>query len=83
MTHPAKVIGSNTIAGIQSGIVFGYTALVEGMVGRIEKELGEKATVVATGGYAELIANETKVINTVNLDLTLIGLRLIYEMNKA
>jgi len=83
LTHPAKVIGSNTIAGIQSGIIYGYTALVEGMVARIEKELGGKAKVVATGGYAELIANETKVINTVNLDLTLIGLRLIYEMNKA
>lgn len=83
LTHPKRVIGSNTVAGIQSGIVFGYTALVEGMVARIRKELGEKALVVATGGYAELIANETKVIDELNLDLTLIGLRLIYLMNKA
>jgi type III pantothenate kinase len=52
------------------------------MVARIRDELGEKAMVVATGGYAELIANETAVIDKVNLDLTLIGLRLIYEMNR-
>jgi len=83
LTRPKHVIGTNTVAAIQSGIIFGYVSLVEGMLSRIEKELGEKATVVATGGYAELIANETKVINIVNLDLTLIGLRLIYEMNKA
>lgn len=83
LTRPKHVIGTNTVAAIQSGIIFGYVSLVEGMLSRIEKELGEKAKVVATGGYAELIANETKVINTVNLDLTLIGLRLIYELNKA
>ena len=83
LTRPKHVIGTNTIAAMQSGIIFGYVSLVEGMLARIEKELGEKPTVVATGGYAQLIANETKVINNVNLDLTLIGLRLIYEMNKA
>lgn len=83
LTHPERVIGSNTIASIQSGIVYGYTALVEGMIARIEKELGEKAKVIATGGYAELIANETKVIDLVNADVTLIGLRLIYEMNRT
>jgi len=52
-------------------------------VARIEQELGEKTTVVATGGYAELIAEETTVINEVNPDLTLIGLKLIYIMNKT
>lgn len=83
LVHPQQTIGSNTIAAMQSGIVFGYVALVEGMVARIRKELREKALVVATGGYAELIASETKVIDKVNLDLTLIGLRLIYLMNKA
>jgi len=83
LTRPKHVIGTNTVAAMQSGIIFGYVSLVEGMLARIEKELGEKPTVVATGGYAQLIANETKVINTVNLDLTLIGLRLIHEMNKA
>jgi len=83
LTHPKHVIGSNTVTAIQSGIVYGYASLVEGMLARIEKELGEKATVVATGGYAELIARETKAIDKVNLDLTLIGLRLIYELNQA
>jgi type III pantothenate kinase len=67
---------------MQSGIIFGYVGLVEGMVARIREELGEKAMVVATGGYAELIANETAVIDKVNPDLTLIGLRLIHDMNK-
>ncbi|MFC1933103.1 type III pantothenate kinase [Chloroflexota bacterium] len=80
---PEHAIGTSTIAAMQSGIVFGYVGLVEGIVARIQQELGEKATVVATGGYAELIAKETAVIDGVNLDLTLIGLRLIYQMNKV
>jgi type III pantothenate kinase len=83
LTHPKHVIGSNTVTAIQSGIVYGYASLVEGMLARIEKELGEKTTVVATGGYADLIAKETALIDKVNLDLTLIGLRLIYEMNQT
>ena len=82
LTRPKRVIGTNTVAAIQSGIIFGYVGLVEGMVGRIRDELGENAIVVATGGYAELIAKETPVIDEVNLDLTLLGLRLIHEMNK-
>jgi type III pantothenate kinase len=68
---------------MQSGIVFGYAGLIEGIVTRIQQEMGGKAKVVATGGYAELLARETPVIEVVNPDLTLIGLRLIYEMNKV
>ena len=83
LIHPNQAIGTNTIAAMQSGIVFGYVGLVEGIVARIQQELGEKAKVVATGGYAELIARETAVINEVNPDLTLVGLRLIYLMNKV
>ncbi len=83
LVHPQHAIGTNTIAAMQSGIVFGYVGLVEGIVARIQQELGEKARVVATGGYAELIAKETTVIDEVNPDLTLVGLRLIYLMNKA
>ncbi|MFC2041612.1 type III pantothenate kinase [Chloroflexota bacterium] len=83
LVRPRQVIGSNTVTAIQSGIVFGYVGLIEGIVARIEQELGGKATVVATGGYAELIAKETKAIKEVNLDLTLIGLRLIYLMNQV
>jgi type III pantothenate kinase len=83
LAHPRHVIGSNTVAAIQSGIIYGYASLVEGMLARIHEELGFKAKVVATGGYAGLIAKETGVIDVVNPDLTLIGLRLIYEMNKG
>jgi type III pantothenate kinase len=83
LAPPKHVIGSNTVAAMQSGIIYGYASLVEGMLSRIQKELGLKAKVVATGGYAGLIAKETKVIDVVNPDLTLIGLRLIYEMNKG
>jgi len=83
LSRPKHAIGTNTIAAIQSGIIFGYVGLIEGIVARIQQELGEKAKVVATGGYAELMAKETTVIDVINPDLTLIGLRLIYLMNKA
>ncbi len=83
LTHPKRAIGRNTVAAMQSGIVFGYAGLIEGIVARIKQELGGKAKVVATGGYAELLARETPAIEEVNPDLTLIGLRLIYEMNKT
>ncbi len=83
LTSPPKVIGTNTITAIQSGIIYGYVGLVEGIVSRLQKELGERAKVVATGGFAELIAKETKAIDSVNPNLTLVGLRLIYFMNRA
>ncbi|MFC2072668.1 type III pantothenate kinase [Chloroflexota bacterium] len=83
LVRPEHAIGTNTITAMQSGIVFGYVGLIEGIVARIKQELGEKATVVATGGYAELVARETAVIDRVNPNLTLIGLRLIYLMNKV
>ena len=83
LTRPEHAIGTSTITAIQSGLVFGYVGLIEGIVARIQQELGEKAKVVATGGYAELLAKETPVIEIVNPDLTLIGLRLVYLMNKA
>ena len=66
---------------MQSGIVFGYVALIEGIVARIQQELGERAKVVATGGFAEFLAKETAVFDVINPDLTLVGLRLIYLMN--
>ena len=82
LTHPQRAIGRNTIAAMQSGIVFGYVGLIEGIVGRIQREMDHNAKVVATGGFAELLAEETSVIEVVNPDLTLVGLRLIHEMNK-
>ena len=80
---PSRTIGTNTIDAMKSGIVFGYVGLVEGMVARIQRELGIRTKVIATGGYARLIAGETKIIDEVNPDLTLIGLRLIYRMNNS
>jgi len=68
---------------MQSGIVFGYVALVEGMLNRLQQELSEKAQVIATGGYAEVIAKQTKMIDIVDSHLTLIGLQLIHELNKG
>jgi type III pantothenate kinase len=82
LTAPNKVIGTNTIDAMKSGVVYGYVGLVESMVQRMQKEIGIKARVVATGGFSSLIARETKVIDEVNPDLTLIGLRLIYRMNR-
>ncbi|MCX5993522.1 MAG: type III pantothenate kinase, partial [Chloroflexi bacterium] len=82
LTIPKKAIGRNTVAAMQSGIVFGYIGLIEGLVLRIQSELDEKARVVATGGFAGLAQQATGVIEIVNQDLTLIGLRLIYNMNR-
>ena len=83
LTRPKSAIGGNTVAAIQSGIVFGYVGLVEGIVARFKEELGPGTKVIGTGGYADLIARETDVIDTVNVDLTLEGLRIIYEMNRG
>ena len=83
LVPPEHAIGTSTITAMQSGIVFGYVGLIEGIVSRIQKELDEKATVVATGGYAQLLAKETAVIDVITPDITLIGLRLIYLMNQA
>jgi len=83
LVAPEKAIGTTTVSAMQSGIVFGYIGLVEGLLKRVQNELPEKATVVATGGYAGLIADGTKMIDEVNPDITLVGLRLIYQMNKS
>ncbi len=79
---PERAIGRNTVTAMQSGVIFGYVGLVESLVARIRQELGGKVKVVATGGLANVIAKETKVIDEVNPNLTLIGLRLIHEMNR-
>ncbi|MFH1651325.1 MAG: type III pantothenate kinase [Chloroflexota bacterium] len=83
LSRPKNAIGTNTIDAMRSGLIFGYVGLVEGIIARIQAELKEKAFVAATGGYAAIIAQETPVIEAVNPDLTLIGLRLIYLMNLA
>jgi type III pantothenate kinase len=82
LTKPKNAIGNNTQAAIQSGLIYGWAGLIEGIVERIQAELGEKAKVVATGGYADIIAKETKVIDDVNPNLTLLGIKTIHDMNK-
>jgi len=78
---PDSVIGRNTVASIQSGLVWGFVAQVEGMVARMVGELGGKARVIATGGQAALVAGLTHVIEETDPLLTLEGLRLIYLQN--
>lgn len=76
---PAKVIGDSTSHAIQSGIYFGYIGLVDGIIERMTNELGESPKVVATGGFASLIAETSVKIEVVDDNLLLDGLRLIYE----
>ncbi len=79
---PASIIGRTTVASMQAGLFYGYLGLVEGIVHRMRHELGEGAACIATGGLAEMIAPETSVIEAVEPDLTLIGLRLVWERNQ-
>lgn len=79
---PPSVIGRNTIHAMQSGLLFGYASMVEGMVARFQNELGPEMKVIATGGLAELVASYTPVLQIIAPWLTLDGLRLIWEMNK-
>ena len=76
------VIGRNTTHMLQSGMLYGYSGMIDNMVGRIRNELGTDARVVATGGLAHVIASETKTIEQVEPFLTLQGLRLIFERNR-
>lgn len=80
---PEKVIGTDTVSSIQSGIIYGYAGLVDELVGKIKKEMGGEPYVVATGGLAETIAVHTRSIKEINPMLTLEGLRLVYEMNNG
>jgi type III pantothenate kinase len=66
---------------MQSGIIYGYVGLIEGIVVRMKKELGGKVRVIATGGLAGIIAEETNIVDILDPDLTLVGLRLIHELN--
>ena len=81
--RPDSAIGRNTVAALQSGIIFGYVGLVEGIVARMKEELGGQAKVIGTGGYAASIAAETNIIEKVDPDLTLRGLRLVFDMNRS
>jgi type III pantothenate kinase len=82
LQRPPAAIGRNTVHAMQSGLLFGYVALVEGMVARFRKELGIGTKVIATGGLAEVVARETEVIGIIAPWLTLDGLRIVWELNQ-
>ncbi|MGA8549558.1 MAG: type III pantothenate kinase [Stellaceae bacterium] len=80
--RPPKVVGRSTVPAMQSGVFWGYVGLIEGLVRRIREERGEAMGVIATGGLAPLFAKATDMIDKVDPDLTLWGLRLIYRRNR-
>lgn len=81
IAKPDTAVGRNTVTNIQSGLFFGYVGLVDGILERIRNELGASTSVVATGGLAAVIAPETRWIEHVDEDLTLNGLRILFEKN--
>jgi type III pantothenate kinase len=79
---PARIVGRTTVGAMESGLFYGYVGMVEGLVRRMSDELGGNAICVATGGLADVIAPETTLIEHVDIDLTLHGLRLVWERNQ-
>jgi type III pantothenate kinase len=80
---PPKVVGRSTVHAMQSGIIYGYVGLVDGLVERILAEVGFPCAVIATGGLSSLIAPLSKTIGEVDDHLTLTGLRILYERNRV
>ena len=83
LVAPKSAIGQNTSTALQAGLVLGYAGLVTGLVERFRSELGPEAKVIGTGGLATIISKEADVFDDINQDLTLIGLRMIYNMNQT
>lgn len=83
LVAPKSAIGQNTSTALQAGLVLGYAGLVTGLVERFKSELGPEAKVIGTGGLATIISKEADVFDDINQNLTLIGLRMIYNMNQT
>jgi type III pantothenate kinase len=83
LARPPAAIGRNTVHSMQSGLLFGYVSMVEGMVARFRRELGGDMKVIATGGLAEILARETPVLEILAPWLTLDGLQMVYNMNRG
>jgi type III pantothenate kinase len=83
IAEPPRVVGQNTTHSLQSGIVYGYSSLVDGVVRKIQAELSFPCALIATGGLAPLIVKHTETVHEVDEHLTLEGLRLLYERNSA
>ena len=82
ITRPSNIVGKNTVSAMQSGILYGFIGQVEGIVSRMKAQSKQEPLVIATGGMASLIANETKIIDMVEPFLTLKGLYIIYKRNQ-
>lgn len=82
IAKPRNVIGRNTVESMQSGILYGYVSMVDGLVARLTAEMGDDVAILATGGLAGVIASESATIEKVDQNLTLEGLRLIFERNR-
>jgi type III pantothenate kinase len=83
LVRPKEAIGRNTVTNIQSGVVYGYAGLVDGLVDRMKAEMAGRATCIATGGHAALIAGVARTIDTVNEDLGLEGLRILWTQAQS
>lgn len=83
LSRPKSIMGRDTVSAMQSGIIFGYASLVDGVIERMKNELGIEPHVIATGGLAGLIAPETKSIKDIRPSLTLEGLRILYKRNRG
>jgi type III pantothenate kinase len=81
LVRPRSPIGKNTVEALQSGALYGFAGQVDGLVERISAELGEVTAVVATGGLAEIVVDESRTITHHEPDLTLVGLRLVFDKN--
>ncbi|MGD8814841.1 MAG: type III pantothenate kinase, partial [Anaerolineales bacterium] len=80
--RPPSIIGRSTVHAMQSGLIYGYVGLIEGIVERMREELGDEMKVIATGGLSSLMAKETDVIEILAPWLTLEGVRIIWELNQ-